>query len=457
MTLSFGSKTKTTSLQGGLLTSAFLMAIWSTITVAQESVAPIGSDTSAPNRHDKQDYDPLSNSISSIISEGFGFSLRNPNEIDEQWRLEHQTKKVAIGPSVRGGAFEDWRKMLNEQGLLIDIGLTHIYQHANSTITGEDSAGGYEFLVTGTWTPVGFGTDSPLTFAFEAYTLNKLGADIPPIQLGANIGSLWPTAVALDDLGFTIGQVWVQKKFNAKTGFRFGRIFAISAYDYFPLKNWRTDFVDGINSANLVIPIPAGIGLGAFGVYRPTPGSYLRLGFHDANADSYKSGLDTWNGETFKILEIGFDPGLAERQPGAPPPGDIHLSIWQQDARKDLGIDDGWGVALSASQRFGDALPFFRIGYSDGGADGPALLKRSLNFGVAIDNIAPNNSDRLGLSFSWGDPADSSLRTQKAFDAYYRYQLTNRIAISPLVQYVIEPVSNPDDMWVIGFRTRIVF
>lgn len=398
--------------------------------------------------------DPASETIAKLGSD----TLRNPNELEEQWRQNRQQKKSFFGPVGRNAAFEEWRQGLNEKGLLLDLSATHIIQHSDSTETSEDTASSYELLLFGTWTPIGFGTESPLTFGFETFFLERLGTDITPIELSANIGSGWPTAVALDNSRLILGQTWVQKKFNNKIGFRLGRLFAISAYDYFPLKNWRTDFADGINSANLVMPIPSPIGWGGFAMYKPTPKVYIRAGFHDANADSTEIGFDTWEGETFKILEIGFDPGIAERQQGAPPPGDIHLSFWQQDARDDLNIDDGWGVAFSASQRFGNYLPFFRAGFSEGGTDGPALLEKSVSFGFAVDNILPNNSDRLGLSYSWGDPTADGLRNQKTIDAFYRFQVTDRLAISPMAQYIIDPVnSDEDDIFVVGLRTRFAF
>ena len=32
---------------------------------------------------------------------------------------------------------------------------------------------------------------------------------------------------------------------------------------------------------------------------------------------------------------------------GTPPFGDVHVSLWHQDARDNCGIDDAWGVAVT--------------------------------------------------------------------------------------------------------------
>ena len=133
------------------------------------------------------------------------------------------------------------------------------------------------------------------------------------------------------DLGPALGQLWLEQRIGPRFGFRVGKFFPVAAYDFFPLKNFRTDFLDGIHAANLVIPLPDR-GLGAFAVFRPRPNIYLRAGIHDANADPESSGFDSLfdEGELFSILELGFDPELGERQPGRPPNGDIHVTFWHQ-------------------------------------------------------------------------------------------------------------------------------
>ncbi len=126
-------------------------------------------------------YSPSADDIAGSLGDG---SLRNPNEIEGPWRQGQQEKKVAFDPSTRNASFDDWRKGLNEKGLLPELNLTHIAQHPNPTLTSEDTASGYAFLLGGTGTPIGFGTDSPLTFGFEGFVLQGLGTDIPPIMPG---------------------------------------------------------------------------------------------------------------------------------------------------------------------------------------------------------------------------------------------------------------------------------
>ena len=169
---------------------------------------------------------------------------------------------------------------------------------------------------------------------------------------------LYSTAAPYGETEASIGELWIQQRFRNVFGFRLGKIFPITAYDFFPFKNFRTDFVDFNHVTNAAIPLPSN-GLGAYVMYRPHSQVMLRLGAHDANADVEKSGFNTYEkGELFKIFEVGFDTGLMPREPGRPPHGHVHVSIWHQNEREDAGVDNGWGIAGSAVQRFGRFTPF---------------------------------------------------------------------------------------------------
>ena len=51
------------------------------------------------------------------------------------------------------------------------------------------------------------------------------------------------------------------------------------------------------------------------------------------------------------------------------------------------------------------------------------------------------------------------MNDQKAFDMFYRVQVTPRIAVSPTLQVIIDPARNPDEdnLFVAGIRTRVAF
>ena len=183
----------------------------------------------------------------------------------------------------------------------------------------------------------------------------------------------------------------------------------------------------------------------------------LRLGVHDANADVEKSGFDTYDGELFTIFEAGYDTRLMPREPGRPPHGHVHASLWHQDERDDAGIDDGWGIAVSAVQRFGRFTPFVRYGYTDSSATGPTPIKHMANVGVVIDGIFGQDKDRFGVGYTWSDPADRSLDDQGMIDAFYRVQITPEIQVGPVMEVIFDPVRNSgeDMIYVLGFAFEL--
>jgi porin len=386
--------------------------------------------------------------------------INNPGSIVK--RLEEDEKKkedLFQFPGV-DGALKPWYDLkagLQEKhGFKFGISYSILYQKTSDNFGPEDDAAGFDLDISGTWTFLGRGTDSPTMLGFDFFWRDELQTDMPPQVLFTQFGSLYSNAAPFGEEDPAIGELWFQKKFRNVWGFRVGQVFPITAYDFFPFKNFRTDFVDFNHVTNTTIPLP-GNGLGGFVQYRPRPKVMLRLGAHDANADVQKSGFDTWDGELFTILEAGFDTGLLPRVPGGPPQGHVHVSLWHQDERDDAGIDDGWGIAGSAVQRFGRLTPFLRYGYADVNAAGPTPAKHMANMGVVINGIFGQDSDRIGVGYTWSDPADGSLDDQGAIDAYYRVQITPEIQFGPTLEVIFDPVRHPDEDSVVvwGLRARV--
>jgi porin len=82
-----------------------------------------------------------------------------------------------------------------------------------------------------------------------------------------------------------------------------------------------------------------------------------------------------------------------------------------------------------------------------------------VNAGVAIDALFRQQDDRLGIGFTWSRPIDDMLDDQEAIDLYYRIQLSPRIAVTPTLEFVFDPVRNTDEdnLTIWGIRTRFAF
>jgi porin len=391
-------------------------------------------------------------------------NMNNPGSIVE--RLEEDKKpKVYLfqfpGVDRVLKPWYDLKADLDEKhGFNFNISYTTLYQKvASDTFGSKDEAAGYDLDIAATWTVLGRGTGTETMLGFEFLRRDTLGTELAPVALFTQFGGLYSTAAPFGETESSIGELWIQQKFRNVFGFRLGKIFPITAYDFFPFKNFRTDFIDFNHVTNAAIPLP-GNGLGAFVVYRPHSQVMLRLGAHDANADVEKSVHNTYEeGELFKIFEVGFDTGLMPREPGRPPHGHVHVSIWHQNEREDAEIDNGWGIAGAAVQRFGRFTPFVRYGYVDSSATGPTPVKHMANAGLVIDGIFGQADDRIGVGYTWSDPADRALDEQGEIDSYYRVQVTPEIQVGSTLQVIIDPVRNPDEdtIYVWGIRTRIEF
>jgi porin len=390
-------------------------------------------------------------------------NMNRPGSIVERLEEDAEPKEYLFQFPGVSGALDSWHEFKMDLREKYDfnygISYTSLYQKASDTFGPEDDAASSDLDISGTWTFLGSGTEAPTMLGFSFFWRDDLGTEIPPQTLFTQFGSIYSNAAPYGENDPVIGELWIQKKFSNVLGFRAGKIFPITAYDFFPFKNFRTDFLDFNHVTNATIPLP-GNGLGGFVQYRPHSKVLLRAGVHDANADVEKSGFDTYeDGELFKIFEVGFDTGLIPREPGRPPHGHVHATFWHQDEREDAGIDDGWGIGVSAVQRFGRFTPFARAGYADVNARGPTPVKHMANVGLVIDQIFGQANDRIGIGYTWSDPADSSLDNQDTIDAYYRVQVTPEIQFGPTLEVVFDPVRNPDDdtVYVWGLRTRVAF
>ena len=49
------------------------------------------------------------------------------------------------------------------------------------------------------------------------------------------------------------------------------------------------------------------------------------------------------------------------------------------------------------------------------------------------------DKDVAGIGLSWGAPSDGSLRDQFTSEVFYRFQLTQFLAVTPDIQFIIDP------------------
>lgn len=189
--------------------------------------------------------------------------------------------------------------------------------------------------------------------------------------------------------------------------------------------------------------------------------TYVIAGINDANgfAGDDLAFLDGGS-EFFKWVHLGWTPSKDQRYYK-----NIHLMAWHTDEREDyiggagqVGQEAVYGAAIGANWTFRETyMPFFRIGFSQGNHD---FYNRSATAGMLYKFKA--SGDLIGVAVNWGKFDEKGIRSrdsQSTTELFYRFQVSNNLAITPSLQYLANPAysSSVESMWVTGLRARVNF
>jgi hypothetical protein len=99
---------------------------------------------------------------------------------------------------------------------------------------------------------------------------------------------------------------------------------------------------------------------------------------------------------------------------------------------------------VSIDQEFGEKTAFaFHYGDNDGKRK---EIERLAGAGVLIKHVLRFQVDEFGLGGFWAEPGDPSLRDEYGFEAFWRFQLTQRTQLTPDLQ-VWRPSRAASDNW----------
>ena len=381
----------------------------------------------------------------------------SPDDIDNQLRESDERADSLIPVEPLQPLYDQWRRssqvLRDSIGLDLGLNYTGVYQKSDAALPGKRSeASGGDFDLFGRWNLFNHDGSWPgaLVFATEA---RHRYSNIPPSQLGEEIGSLWSTVVSFDTQDFALKQLyWEQGSYEDRLIYRAGKMDPSDIYDGGRFVSSNYAFLSPAFSDTMTMPLPApGLGL-ATAVY-PTANTYVLAGVHDANGEVTSFGqLD--RGELFVALELGATPNFDE--PGA---GLYHITLWHSDARENTKVSSGRGVAVTFEQELGhdgNFVPFARYSYADGGV---TSIRQTFAVGLGLEEPFGYSSDLIGIGFSWGEPTDITLNDQYVLEAFYRFFITPLTHITPDIQVIFDPVKNPtEDVLAVGsVRLRTLF
>ena len=253
---------------------------------------------------------------------------------------------------------------------------------------------------------------------------------------------------------------WEQSYHTIGLSYRVGQLYASSLWgsnDY--LGDDRAAFMNSALGTNQGGPWASGNrGLGAMAMLKNEI-LYASLGFQDAKGDQQQIDFDSFGDGKFMYLgELGFTPSFAAKHDGA---YKLTVGYVDETGQASRPADrSGWGLILSVRQDIGDDYGLFGIyrrswdrsvNNTEVAAGGGVVWKRPLGW---VD-------DRLGLGALYAKPyddMDGTLREEYGLEAFWRFQLTPRLDMTPDLQLYLQPGRKiqDDPAAVFGLRLRYI-
>ena len=133
----------------------------------------------------------------------------------------------------------------------------------------------------------------------------------------------------------------------------------------------------------------------------------------------------------------------------------LHLTFWHVGERDEANTPEDYGLAFSGNWLMDSGwMSFIRSGISKGRA---ARADRSITVGTLFR--PENKVGEFGFAFGWERISDATLGQQRAAEAFFRWDVTDNIQITPSMQAILDtPLSQGSSTkLVFGLRTRLTF
>jgi porin len=383
---------------------------------------------------------------------GFG----GPDQVDRQLEEDNEPKQPFFELGFLQSYFDFKSNLKENSGLGIGVDYSTVYISASES-PGEDNASSGMIRFFGSWELVGRGSKNTGALIFKVEHRHRYGT-IAPKALGFTLGYVGLIEPPFNNDNWRMTNFYWRQRFNdGKISFVVGLLDATDYVDVYALASpWMhfMNFAFSTGSETVYIPNDAALGIAVAGML--TDNIYIIANISDAGSDptdplnNFKTFFS--NNDYFKSVEVGWvtskDRFFFDN---------IHLTYWNSDGSDVTASLPGWGIAFSATHYFEDKwLPFLRGGYAK---DGGTLLQKSLTAGVGYLPVQGGNL--LGAAIGWGEINEttwaSGLDDQITIEIFYRLQISTRLAITPDIQFLINPALNPDvsSIFLWGIRGRL--
>ena len=344
-----------------------------------------------------------------------------------------------------------WKECLKENhGFEFGVAYTSLLQASSHSLPGfGDTASSGILRLSGQWKFLNRGGENEGKLVMSVDHRHRYGSQVPA-NLGFDSGYYGITGTLFSDASNLLGDLYWAQSFNeGRSGFVIGRFDPNDFFDVSGHANPWTTFQNLSILFNPSVALPDwGTGIG-FGHWIDDQW-YVKGAVSDVNSVATDTKVFEDFGELYSTAEVGWSPSPEERYLK-----NFHIMGWHADKREDDGVPESYGFSLGANWTWdNDFMLFGRVGFSDGAAplyDKTATLGGLWRF--------EERSDLLGFGVNWGNPSDDSLRSQWTTEVFYRFQLTENIAVTPSIQWVVNlALDESEDQLVIGgLRTRFSF
>lgn len=393
--------------------------------------------------------------------EGFGGPAETSHQLEDDDKDKFPTFRLpAIDKGI--GSIKNWKHEIYEDtGFQFGLDYTVLMQNLSDTTEGSahDSASSGIARFYGKWEFVNKGQKNKGSLVFKLDHRHEIG-DTTPSELGGNAGYLSQTGMLFSDKGGVLVDFNYQQYFNdGNSAFVVGKF---DPNDFFNVLGYAIPWtafsnLDSLLSMSIALPDNSyGFAVGHWF----NDNVYLNAAVNDANGtvdtdDPFEEGFD----ELYKTVELGWSPSRGERYFK-----NIHVTMWQMDEKTAYGEansyqDGAEGIVIGANYTWDmEWMVFAKLGLSSvDSAAVPQLYEQDVTVGFI--KYFEERSDLLGMSLSHGNIPDefgTPNDSQTTFEAFYRIQLAENMAITPNIQYLIDPALNTeDDILVTGLRFRI--
>jgi porin len=384
---------------------------------------------------------------------GFG----GPSSVGATLEFDNQEKGPFWRVSAPALASWDEVKRRANDNLGLQFGMTYQMAFVEASDGVSDSAqtrsSGGVVNATAAWTLVGRKSENPGSFTVMVENRHVYGSfETSPQNLAFETGSIIPTATKFGEMTTRVlVMYWGQVLLNGRMGVVAGKI---APDDYFNHHRMVHPFLNYMGYGSVITPTAnwpnPGFGVAAGATI--TPSIYVKVGVNDAQGDPYLDGDfldfgdDFFHGRFFTTAEIGWVPTWAERFVKR-----IAITAFHGDAYE--GSAENYGVSAVTNWTFGSWVPFLLTGWSNGeGANVTASTVITGGVGYTM-----RSHDVAGVSYSWARPGGDGLRDQTTIEGFWRFFLMERVALTPNVQWVLDPALNPErsSLYYIQFRARV--